>query len=59
MQKNTFEVQKDHDGREFIIQVIKEFDKNHREDDMNEFNDARIYAIPDKYTFSCFNHTLN
>ena len=48
MTKSTFAIQKDHDGREFIVQIIKECDKNHREDDMNESNEARIYAIPDK-----------
>ena len=38
---------KDHDGGEFIVQIIKECDKNHWEDDTNESNQARIYAIPD------------
>ena len=47
--KNTFKIEKDDDGREYIVQVIKEFDKNHREDDMSTSNDARIYTNPDKY----------
>ena len=46
MTKETFQIKKDHDGREYIIQVIKECDKNHREGDTSESNEARIYAVP-------------
>ena len=46
MTKETFAVETDHDGREYIIQVVKECDKNHREDDLKESNEARIYANP-------------
>ena len=49
MTKDTFSIKKDTDNREYIVQVIKECDKNHREDDFNPSNEARIYAIPDKY----------
>ena len=48
MTKHTFQIQQDPDGREFIIQVIKECDKNNRQDDLNESNESRIYAIPDE-----------
>ena len=52
MTKDTFTINKDHDGHEFIVQVIRECDKNHCEDDLMQSNDARIYAIPDKYSFN-------
>ena len=48
MTRDTLTIKKDDDNRENIVQVIKEFDKNHREDDLNQSNDARIYANPDK-----------
>ena len=48
MTKLTFEAKKDHDNREYIVEVIKECDKNHREDDTSASNEARIYANPDK-----------
>ena len=41
MLKSTFEICKDHD-REYIIQILKECDKNHREDDTSKSNEARI-----------------
>ena len=40
MTKKTFEIKKDHDGREYIVQVVKEIDKNHREEDSNPSNEA-------------------
>ena len=40
MTKNTFKIRKDDDGCEYIVQVIKECDKNHREDDFNSSNEA-------------------
>ena len=42
---------KDHDEREYIVQVIKECDKNHRENDYNQSNEASIYAMPVKFDF--------
>ena len=52
MTTKTFEIKKDHDGREYIVQVIKEIDKNHCEEDLNPSNEARIYAMPDE-CFTC------
>ena len=52
MMKNTFQIKTDFDGREFIVQVVRECDKNHREDDTTTSNEARIYANPDKFSFS-------
>ena len=43
MTKDTFCIEKDHDGRRYITQIIKECDKNHREDDYTNSNAARIY----------------
>ena len=51
MKFDTFTLKKDHDGREYIAQVIKECDKNHRENDYSKSNEARIYAQPDKNHF--------
>ena len=48
MTKKTFQILQDHDGREYIYQVVKECDKNHKEDDMEESNESRIYANPGK-----------
>ena len=56
MTKDTFTINKDHDGCEFIVQVIKECDINHCEDDLMQSNDAQIYAIPDKYSFNLNTH---
>ena len=58
MNKDTFTIRKYHDEREYIVQIIKECDKNHREDDLNQSNEAWIYAIPDK-KFSIIVRTLN
>ena len=49
--KETFQIKQDFDGREFIVQVIGECDKNHRQDDTTASNEARIYANPDKSKF--------
>ena len=46
MTKKTFQISRDTDGRQFIHQVIKEFDKNHKEDDFSENNESRIYEMP-------------
>ena len=46
MTKKSFKVLKDHDKREYIYQIMTECDKNHKEDDMGESNEARIYANP-------------
>ena len=43
MTKDTFKINKDHDGRRYITQVIGECDKNHKEDDFTKSNCARIY----------------
>ena len=48
MRKKTFKVLKHHDNREYIYQIMKECDKNHKEDDIGESNEARIYANPGK-----------
>ena len=48
MRKKTFKVLKHHDNREYIYQIMKECDKNHKEDNMGESNEARIYANPGK-----------
>ena len=39
---------KRHDNREHIYQIMTECDKNHKEDDVGESNEARIYANPGK-----------
>ena len=46
MQKNTFQIQRDTDGRHFIKQVIDEHDKNHTENNTKPANEARIYECP-------------
>ena len=46
MTKETFHIQKDHDGCKYITQVVKERDKNHKEDDYSNSNTARIYETP-------------
>ena len=45
MTKNTFQICTDNDGRRYLHQIIKECDKNHKEDDMSESDEARIYEI--------------
>ena len=44
MTQDTFEVQADHDGKEFIFQAIDEVDKNHGPEDVTKTNQAKIYA---------------
>ena len=48
MTKDTFKILRDGDGHQYIKQVVKEFDKNHHEDDLTESNEARIYEQPGK-----------
>ena len=43
MTKGTFKIQTDSDGRKYLKQKIKEFDKNHNENDYTNNNEARIY----------------
>ena len=45
----TFEIGHDPDGRCYIHQVIKEHDKNHKENDIQRSNEARIYGNPSTY----------
>ena len=52
MTKDTFKIETDHDGRKYLRQIIKECDKNHKEDDYSESNAARIYEMPGNYKFS-------
>ena len=51
MTKNTFKVFKNPDGRRYLHQVIKELDKNHKEDDLQPSHEARIYESPGNSTF--------
>ena len=51
MTKSTFEVHQDHDKKEYLKQVLKECDKNHKEDDFTENNEARIYEMPGNFTY--------
>ena len=48
MKINYFEIASDPDGKRYIHQVVKEYDKNHRENDMSANNAARIYETPGK-----------
>lgn len=43
MTKNTFAIDTDADGKQFIYQKVKELDKNHTENDMEANQEARIY----------------
>ena len=45
MTKDHFQIAVDHDNKRYIYQKIKEFDKNHRQDDMTSNNDGRMYEI--------------
>ena len=45
MTKKTFSINRDHDGRRYIYQAIKECDKNHKENDFQASNEARIYEV--------------
>ena len=49
MTKDTFALAKDSNGRRYIHQVKKELDKNHKEDDFQPNNEARIYEVPGKF----------
>ena len=40
MTKKSFEIKEDFDGRCYLEQVIKECDKNHKEDNYGENNEA-------------------
>ena len=46
---NHFEVAPDPLGRRYIHQIVKEHDKNHKENDLESNNQARVYEIPGKY----------
>ena len=48
MKINTFEIGCDADGKRYMHQVKKEFDKNRRENDLSNNNAARVYEIPGK-----------
>ena len=48
MTQGTYEIAKDPDGRRYIHQIIKEHDKNHKENDFQPSNEARIYENPSK-----------
>ena len=48
MVKNSFQINYDADNRAYIHQVIKEHDKNHKENDFQPSNEARIYETPGK-----------
>ena len=43
--KLTFEINTDSTGRRYLYQVAKELDKNHKEDDYSNNNEARIYEL--------------
>ena len=49
MSKGTFEIGQDPDGRRYIHQIIKEHDKNYKENDFQPSNEARIYEMPGKF----------
>ena len=59
MKTDIFTIKKDADGHEYIVQVIKECDKNHRENDYSKNNEARIYAQPDKFTLQSLSLKLH
>ena len=44
MRKKTIKVLKHRDNIEYIYQIMKECDKNHKGDAVGESNEARIYA---------------
>ena len=46
MTKKTSEIARDADGHQYIHQIVKEFDKNHKEDNLSENNEACIYEMP-------------
>ena len=51
MTVNHFDTAVDQDGKIYIYQRIKEYDKNHRENDMSSNNEGRICAIEGKERF--------
>ena len=51
MTKDTFKIDVDGDGKRYIYQVVKESDKNHKENDFSPNNAARIYEIEGTITF--------
>ena len=48
MTRSTFKIGKDTDGRHYILQALKECDKNHSELDIQPSNEARIYKVRGK-----------
>ena len=56
MTKDTFEIKTDVDGRKYIKQKIKEMDKNHKENDYTNNNEARIYK--QRGAFSLFANSV-
>ena len=52
MKINMFGVSTDPDGKYYIHQLIKEKDKNHKENYMSPNNEARVYEIPGNNFFS-------
>lgn len=48
MNKKTFAIAKDSQGREYIFQATDELDKNHREETDSNVTDAHMYAVPGK-----------
>ena len=44
--KETFQIKTDSSGKKYLYQVLKELDKNHKEDDFSSNNEARIYELP-------------
>ena len=58
MTKNTFGIERDANGLEYIYQKCDETYKNHNENDIEISNQARIYEVPgEKLSQKLFLHS--